>query len=223
MISLSCGAHKLLTLIKWFDRKFGECFPKQKFLAVRLKASISSVQRWLSELVAAGSVTVIRRGPRGSTYLPVNKLCSAVQNEVDHEVDLTMRPILLSGKTEETTAKNAPCFRKRPQAELQLPSPTITNEYGRTDINPEWQRMQEILRGAAGRIASARNPAAYERAILTREMGLKPVAAMAQAGVTRRDGIQRPDDGTRKPPTRSASSHGENSQVLVRSVLAAHA
>lgn len=50
-----------------------------------------------------------------------------------------------------------------------LPAQFIENEYGKRIANPEYQRVQQVLRGAKERIERANNPEAYARTVLLRE------------------------------------------------------
>jgi hypothetical protein len=108
----------------------------------------STVKAWFGALFKAGILASKRRGPHPPVY-----------TILIHTFD---------------TCKQFPLFteHEEPEKEQPLPFPeaTITNEYGRTDPNPEFVRLQAILRGAQERVRRARNPAAYERAIIQAEL-----------------------------------------------------
>lgn len=53
---------------------------------------------------------------------------------------------------------------------VPLPARYVRNEYGREEINPDYQRMIEALRQAAPRILAARKPVAFARKIILDEV-----------------------------------------------------
>ncbi len=62
-VELSRGAHRLLRILRWFQRKAKEIRVGQQWLADRLGVSLRSVNRWFSELRAAGAEILEWRGP----------------------------------------------------------------------------------------------------------------------------------------------------------------
>ncbi len=62
-VELSRGAHRLLRIMRWFQRKAKQIRVGQKWLADRLGVSLRSVNRWFSELRAAGAEILEWRGP----------------------------------------------------------------------------------------------------------------------------------------------------------------
>jgi hypothetical protein len=56
-------------------------------------------------------------------------------------------------------------------AKPQMPPPTLRTEAGREYPNPAWVKAQEALRESRESIARARDPVAYETAILQRVVG----------------------------------------------------
>jgi hypothetical protein len=133
-------------------------------LGKKYKRSESSVKRWFGELYAAGIIASKRRGPHPPVYtvlIPTTNTCKQLPLLTEHE---------------------------EPEKEQQLdfPNPTITNEYGRTDPNPEFQHLQAVLRGAKRRIELARNPVAYERAIVQAELRALRKLPQPERGIFRR-------------------------------------
>lgn len=65
------GAKSLYGVLARYAGADGLCFPRQRRLAVDLAASERSIQRWVSELVAAGLLARARRGRgnRANSYL----------------------------------------------------------------------------------------------------------------------------------------------------------
>lgn len=168
---LSSGAMGLFKLLHSFARRSGRAFPFQKTLACRLHVSEQMVRRWLLELKTLQAVEVVKRQHSSAEYRllkTVEKLRSELRSE------------LRSGavhKGMSTDSELELAARSRP--ELAFPEPTITNEYGRTDPNPEFEHLQRVLRGAQERVRRARNPVAYERAIIQAELRAlrRPVAS----------------------------------------------
>lgn len=73
-----------------------------------------------------------------------------------------------------------------------MPEPTITNEYGRTEPNPEFEYLSGVLRNALGRIRNARNPLAYERAVIQAELRALRKPAGKEAALFRAAGSGKP-------------------------------
>lgn len=74
---------------------------------------------------------------------------------------------MAKAEVETTSLEETPT---REGEEIELPNPTITNEYGRVVQNPEWVQLEGILRAARGRIGKAADPVAYERTIIANEL-----------------------------------------------------
>lgn len=77
MRRISFGAKRCLDLLRWYQKRFRDVFPKQKTLAAQLERgkplSLRTLRRWIAELVAAGLLIVTYHGPRGAEYRLVDK------------------------------------------------------------------------------------------------------------------------------------------------------
>jgi len=178
-VDLSRGAQRLLALIESYARRSGQAFPFQKQLANRMDISEQMVRRYLLELKRAGRVVVQKRGQTSALYLPqpVQVSVDKLQSELRSELRSDGSASLLLSEAEYGLEKQAgslplPVEKKPPRsatlADL-MPPVELVNEYGRRDLNPEYARVRDALLAARWRISSARNPAAYERAIIERE------------------------------------------------------
>lgn len=114
--SVSRGAKKLFSLFRWFSRHNWTCYPKQAWIAAKLRASIGSVRRWLAELVYRDLVSVIPRGPRGSVYVAV---------ETDCEMDFTNDTLLLNTEIVKQQAS------RKPPAKAPAAHPEYLEEFAR--------------------------------------------------------------------------------------------
>lgn len=129
------------------------CWWRQRRIAERTGFSVRTVQRHLSALEKDGHLRIQHRQATTNLYFVCNANLSGGHAKLAY----------LNYKTESKAPKES-------KQALAFPPRTITNEYGRTDLNPEWIRLTEVLRGAQDRIRRARNPLAYERAIIQREV-----------------------------------------------------
>lgn len=174
--NISRGAQKCLGLLRWYAVRFQAIFPYQETMAGRLGIGERQLRRYLNELVKAGFLSVAKGGQGPATYA----LQQAVENKPHAEENVRSMSGLMSGlcpvwpdlslyefKKALGKAKASTPARLKP---IELPPPTVTNEYGRVDPNPEFRRINGILTNAQDRIRRARNPAAYERAILQAEL-----------------------------------------------------
>lgn len=157
---LSSGATALLYFLTQKSGRTRQCWWSQKRIADQMHCSVRTIGRWVSELRLAGLLDSIRRGSTSNLYT-LSSACGKSVEDVRTDqpkcpnVD---RPSLLLN------------LRKEKQLALPFPQATVTNEYGRTDPNPEYVAIIGILRGARQRIERARNPIAYEHAIVQREL-----------------------------------------------------
>lgn len=72
---LSRGARRLLDTLRWWSKWFGSIYPGQRKLAETLGVVTRTVQRWLSELAAAGLVAWKRRGYRRTNEYQLSTTC----------------------------------------------------------------------------------------------------------------------------------------------------
>jgi DNA-binding transcriptional regulator YhcF (GntR family) len=73
-MDMSDGAFRLYCLIQSYcfgDKK--ECYPSQRVLANRLRKSVRTVQRYITELIELGLITVKRRGSTSNLYQVLKK------------------------------------------------------------------------------------------------------------------------------------------------------
>lgn len=155
---LSKWAIRLLDYFRWSWRVLKSCWPKQKFLAAKLKTSVETVQRAVKELVAAGLVAVQRRGPRGAVY---TQAVQTVENsqlafDFDRDFDRDSAPPPINEFLECSQAKTLP--------DKPTPKPPTQNQ-----LPPE---VEGVLARASKRIAKAKNPVAYYWAIVRSELRL---------------------------------------------------
>ena len=160
---LSRGARRLLTI---FQRMWKKCargvFPGRQWLAKEYlrcygkMPGVRSITRWISELVSCKLLVQQRRGPRSCVYFGQSFGHSFGQSF--ERASISPEPTVLT-----------PSERKQPassETRIQMPPKTLTNEYGRVFPNPEYLRARDALLNARERVSAARNPIAYEQAIL---------------------------------------------------------
>ncbi len=156
----------------------------QQRMADELGCHRSSINRWVAELVAAGDLDSIRRGSTSNLY-------TLRKRAVEKPRQMPLIETSDVAKCDNATLEvNLP--KEKKQAELAFPHPTITNEYGRTDPNPEFEYLSGVLRAALGRIRSARNPVAYERAIVQAELRALRKPARQESALSRAAGSGNP-------------------------------
>lgn len=127
-------------------------------MAKEMEVHRSTINRWVAELVAAGELDSIRRGSTSNLYTLRISTVEKIPRATSNVAKCDNASLILNSKKENS------------QLGLEFPQPYTTNEYGRTDPNPEYQHLVGVLRAAKGRIARADNPAAYERAVWQREL-----------------------------------------------------
>jgi hypothetical protein len=88
--SLSPNAHRILDLFRWYWRKLGGCFPRQRYIASKIRKSVDTVQRAIKELVAAGLLKIGRRGPRSNVYEEIVQLPPSPQLSFDFAVSFAV-------------------------------------------------------------------------------------------------------------------------------------
>jgi DNA-binding transcriptional MocR family regulator len=74
-MNMSDGAFRLYCLIQSYC--FGDkeqCYPSQKVLASRLRKSVRTVQRYITELIELGLLVVKRRGSTSNLYQVLKKV-----------------------------------------------------------------------------------------------------------------------------------------------------
>lgn len=74
-MEMSDGAYRLYCLIQSYC--YGEkmqCYPSQNTLAARLRKSVRTIQRYITELIELGLIKVKRRGSTSNLYEVLNKI-----------------------------------------------------------------------------------------------------------------------------------------------------
>lgn len=164
-MKLSRGARLCLKTLKdKFFRGKQTCWPKRETIAREMDVTVRQVCRYLAELRAENVLSVIRR--------PNTSCLFTLQAEMSSPMSSPNVLSILKGKDIEVKKLAEPSAKLA--AIWAGPEPTIMNEYGRTDRNPEHQRLMDVLRAAWPRIEAARNPLAYRRAIIADEYRRQP-------------------------------------------------
>jgi DNA-binding transcriptional MocR family regulator len=86
-MNMSDGAFRLYCLIQSYC--FGEkeeCYPSQKVLASRLRKSVRTVQRYITELSELGLLVVKRRGSTSNLYQVLKKVVKSKAEAVSKTV-----------------------------------------------------------------------------------------------------------------------------------------
>lgn len=169
---LSFGASQLLKDIQDLQRRYGKAFKSQATYAAHFGVAIRTIKRWSRELRAAGEISFTQA--RGCVK-PCWKLLADVPLNVPLNVPLS--PALIRNEycelEQNGRSLSRPVERKPPeraQTASRMPEQWTVNEFGRRDINPDWQRVNAALLDARWRIQGARNPVAYEQAIIRRAL-----------------------------------------------------
>lgn len=157
---LSRGARALFQLIHRFINRYGNFFAGQAWIAERLKASVRTVKRWLSELVRGGYVEASRRPNRTSMY----RIIRHIESNLAPPMAPPMAPPLKEEPSVVTLSERKPA--RKPMG-VEIPSETITTPGGRRIINPAWLKYRDL--STSERVRRARDPEAYLRAVWSRE------------------------------------------------------
>ncbi len=173
------GARWFLSFLQEKANRTKQSWWGQQRMADELGCHRSSICRWVRELVEAGELDSIRRGSTSNLYTLRKK-------GVEKPSQFKRRETSDVAKCDNATLELN--FQKEKEQPLAFPQPTITNEYGRTDPNPEYQFIVGVLRTAQQRIRRARNPAAYERAIIQAELRALRKPAGGEVGFIRSNG-----------------------------------
>lgn len=111
---ISCGARELFKLILSYARGPKGAIPFQMTLAGKLRATIRTVQRWLSELKSAGMVLVKKRQRTSAIYFP-QVAGLPVENVLSKEgpISITSEKVLLEKKP---AARSQVVHQRKPEA-----------------------------------------------------------------------------------------------------------
>ncbi len=175
-LNISPGAKRLYRLLESYGRKNGWISLYHETMARKMRCSETTIRKWLTELRKAGAMESRKRQHSSADY--------------------TLFPLVENGRSDgRSDGRSGAVHYKElsldPELEargLAFPPPTITNEYGRTDPNPEFEYLSGVLRSALGRIRNARNPVAYERAIVQAELRALRKPAGQEAAFSRAAG-----------------------------------
>lgn len=151
----------LLRLIVRMTQEGRKCFASVSWFAGKLGACVRTIQRWIKQLgsrieVAANTDTRTRQ------YRPTAIFTAPAVQKLSPQTCTPPRPHLYMNPSGNTS-------KKKLAASFEMPQPTIRHAAGRVEANPAWSAVQTFLRGALERIRGAKNPTAYEQAILRRE------------------------------------------------------
>lgn len=168
----SHGPRDLVDVLTVYGKRCaGEIFPFQKTLARVMGACTRTIQRWLAVAIKAGWLTV-RRGQNGSNrYF----LCSkGLSPQMSHPLKDDSEPYSSTREAEQTVQVYTTASLPKPRIErlppIPIKPPWTVNEFGRQVIDPIWSRIHGVLRKAQDRIRRARNPEAYQQAIIRAEL-----------------------------------------------------
>lgn len=149
--------------------------PARARIAAAVKRSERSVERAIAELVENQCITVGHSGhglPAKITVISEISKKMAAEPKMAGEWRLNEpkmaaeRPAIRAFvKTLEQSSKQP----ARKPATVEIPPETLTNEFGRTMVNPAWSRVRDALRYGEERIRRARDPDAYRAEIVRRE------------------------------------------------------
>lgn len=175
-MNISRNARGFLWFLQERANKNNQSWWGQAKMAKELGVHIRTIGRWVRELKDAGRLDSIRCGSTSNLYT----------------LRITAIEIAVPVRSDKTKCPNVSIELNLEQEKSQLafPQPTITNEYGRTDPNPEFQHLQGVLRSAMPRIRRARNPVAYERAIIQAELRALRMPAGKETAYIRREGVR---------------------------------
>ena len=168
-ISLTRSERAVLEAIYFYHaRHNGHVFPFKETLATRAGMSPGNLRKVLLRLKSCGYLAVFRRGRHAAEYVLSNQWLTERNAHSGRTQGALMAhsgdPLIGSKKTITATASQP--ARKPPQ--IELPSETITNEFGRVEINPAWVRVRNAVRAARERSGRARDPEAYLAAVIRR-------------------------------------------------------
>ena len=161
-MSVSRGARRLFQLIHRFIHRYGEFYAGQSWIATHLRASVRSVKRWTAVLIRHGYLAVTRRGNQTSTYQILKNLAPQLAPQ--------LAPPLKDNPSGITPSERKPSASSQ-TASAELPEETITSPGGRTYLNPEWQACRDAVHASREEIYRARDPKAYQNAIIRRVRG----------------------------------------------------
>lgn len=179
---LSRGAQRLLTDIQDLTRRYERgAFKSQATYADDWGYDVRTIKRWSRELREAGLLTFTQgRGHQKARWNPVeNPVENSTRGTKNVPLNVPLRtenvplaePHIGVSSTEYGEKQPA----RKPQAVEnsyhpgQMPPMTITSPSGRVEPNPEFYRIQAILRARLPAIKAARNPEAYIQAIIRAE------------------------------------------------------
>jgi hypothetical protein len=139
------------------------CWWRQKKMAVEIGVPVRSLQRYLAQLEALGSIRVQHRCSTTNLYFVVGKAVEIKPVLACPYAKMANASIELNIQTPKKPAALAV------SASGEMPPYQVPNEFGRMIVNPEYARIRDVLHAADDRIRRARDPGAYARAIIARE------------------------------------------------------
>ncbi len=165
------GPVALLALLRKFTASYGpeKCFPGQDWLAQeKFFVNKRTIYRWTQQLIAEGKLVRHSRGPRTSLYTV--QMAEVTGQNVHSFVHSNVHSSAVGPyiNSESINRREAPA----------MPPRIVRNEWGREVPNPEWLRINAVLREARDRITRAKDPIAYEQALLRAELRKPPAKEM---------------------------------------------
>lgn len=147
------------------------CFPRRPAWADEEMVSLS-----VEECRSAGLITVYE--VKGRSYLEISDFRQNIRAKASKWPSVATHmsntrsadAIPIHSETESYSESYSGSEAKAGLAETQtaMPPKTLRSPEGRVDLNPAWVKAQEALRTSREAIARARDPVAYEHAILRR-------------------------------------------------------
>jgi hypothetical protein len=177
---LTHATRAVLAFLKDKSGRSGQCWWGQQKIADTLVMDRGTVIRAIKALVRLGEIVSERRGPTSNVYkMMLQNATGEVAKCNISSIELNLKKEKKPAKREERIMPSVAAVSAQPncgdggecrsEGSTQMPPYQIRNEFGGLIINPEYQRIREVLSAADDRIRRARNPEAYARAIIERE------------------------------------------------------
>ncbi len=151
-------------------------YPKRKTVAAKLEMSVRNLARYLRHLSEVGWMKTLER----KAYTAIRSVLQAlgvghVPSHVPCSKETSEETVLLREVAKQTVRVcSVPALPPKPKQERPAPIPIkppwTINEFGRQVLDPVWSRINSVLREAQDRIRRARNPEAYQQAIVRAEL-----------------------------------------------------
>lgn len=153
-----------------------QIFARRKHIAGKLGMSVRNLARYLKHLAEAGWIVTTRRKVRTAIRSVLHAVTDvSVPSYVPSSKRTSDETVLLVEQAKQTVQVcSVPALPPKQKQErlppISIKPPWTVNEFGRQVLDPIWSRIHRILREAQDRIRRARNPKAYEQAIIRGEL-----------------------------------------------------